>query len=237
MTKKGVTVLVIEDELAIRRLLKLTLGNSGYIYREAENANEGLSKAVNEKPDLIILDLGLPDMDGLELTRQLRACTKVPIIILSAREKERDKVEALDQGADDYLTKPFGVPELLARLRVALRHAASIESGHETAQVSFANIRVESASRRVFVDNREVKLTKTEFKLLLTLIKFSSRVVTYGQLLKEIWGQDYEHENSYLRVYMANLRRKLEKNPSAPKYLITVPGVGYRLKMDDLHSS
>lgn len=232
MADKEHMVLVIEDELAIRRFLKMTLTDHGYGFREACNGKDGIAKTASERPDLVILDLGLPDIDGLEVTRQLREWTNVPIIILSARGKEKDKVEALDLGADDYLTKPFGVPELLARVRVALRHAARIEAGQEEPDVKFGKIRVELSNRRVFVDDAEVKLTRIEYKLLVTLLKYSGKVVTHNQLLKEIWGQEYYDESNYLRVYMAHLRRKLETDPAHPKFFITEPGVGYRLRID-----
>lgn len=232
MPDKELLILVIEDEQPIRRFLKLALTDHGYGFREAGNGNEGLAKVTQERPDLVILDLGLPDMDGLDLTRQLREWSSVPIIILSARGQEKDKVEALDAGADDYLTKPFGVPELLARVRVALRHAARLAAGQNEPIFSFGNILVDLSRRRVLVDQEEVKLTRIEYKLLTTLIKYSGKVVTHNQLLKEIWGQEYFDESNYLRVYMAHLRRKLEKDPAHPKYFITEAGVGYRLRIE-----
>jgi two-component system KDP operon response regulator KdpE len=176
-------------------------------------------------------------MDGLELTRQLREWSSVPIIILSARGHEKDKVEALDAGADDYLTKPFGVAELLARVRVALRHASRLASGQSDPDFSFGSIRVDLGRRQVFVDAEEVRLTRIEYKLLLTLIKYAGKVVTHNQLLREIWGLGYNDESNYLRVYMAHLRRKLEKDPAHPKHFTTEPGIGYRLKIDDLDTS
>lgn len=225
-------VLVIEDELPIRRFLKIALTDHGYDFREASTGKEGLSKAASEPPDLVILDLGLPDMDGLDVTCQLREWSRVPIIILSARGHEKDKVEALDAGADDYLTKPFGVLELLARVRVALRHAASVASGQSAAEFSFGNIRVDFGSRCVLLDGKEVHLTRIEYKLLLTLIKYAGKVVTHKQLLKDIWGHQYSEESNYLRVYMAHLRRKLEQDSAQPKHFLTEAGVGYRLKID-----
>ena len=229
---KGATVLVIEDELPIRRFLKIALTDHGYRFREAETGKEGIGQIASEQPDVVILDLGLPDIDGLEVTRQLREWSKIPIIILSARGDEKDKVEALDAGADDYLTKPFGVPELLARVRVALRHAANLATGQAEADFRFGNIRVDFVHRNVFVDENIVRLTRIEYKLLLTLIKYAGRVVTHKQLLKEIWGQAYGEESNYLRVYMTHLRRKLERDSAHPKYFITEAGVGYRLKID-----
>ena len=225
-------VLVIEDEVPIRRFLKMALTDHGYGFREAKTAREGLEKLANERPDLVILDLGLPDMDGLELTRQMREWSTVPVIVLSARLNEKDKVEALDAGADDYLTKPFGVSELLARIRVALRHAARVASGSEESEFQFGNVEIDLGRRQVYVDKQEVKLTRIEYKLLVTLVKYAGKVVTHNQLLKEIWGQQYGDESNYLRVYMAHLRRKLEADSAHPKYLITESGVGYRLKIE-----
>jgi two-component system KDP operon response regulator KdpE len=225
-------VLVIEDEVPIRRFLKVALTDHGFSFREAATAQEGLDKAVNERPDLIILDLGLPDIDGLEVTKRLREWTQIPIIILSAREKENDKVAALDAGADDYLTKPFGVAELLARIRVALRHASKISQPAEEAEVTFGAVRVDLNHRQVFVNGEETHLTRIEYKLLSTLLKHAGKVVTQNHLLKEIWGQQYQEESHYLRVYMAHLRRKLEADSAHPRHLITEAGVGYRLKID-----
>jgi two-component system, OmpR family, KDP operon response regulator KdpE len=232
MTKAELLVLVIEDELPIRRFLKVTLSDHGYAYCEAETGKDGLRKIASDRPDLVILDLGLPDIDGLELTRQVREWSTVPIIILSARGQERDKVEALDAGADDYLTKPFGVAELLARMRVALRHAATVATGQVESEFAFGNVRVDLSRRQVLVNQTEVKLTRIEYKLLVTLIKYAGKVVTHNQLLKEIWGQQYSDESHYLRVYMAHLRRKLESDSAHPKFFITEAGVGYRLKVD-----
>lgn len=232
MSDNNLLILVIEDEQPIRRFLKMALTDHGYGFVEAHSAKDGISKVANERPDLVILDLGLPDMDGLEVTRQLREWTSVPIIILSARGGEKDKVSALDAGADDYLTKPFGVAELLARVRVALRHSRRSESGSEMSEFAFGNVHVDFEHRLVLVDNQEVRLTRIEYKLLATLIKYAGKVVTHNQLLKEIWGQEYGEESNYLRVYMAHLRRKLETDSAHPKYLITEPGVGYRLKVD-----
>ncbi|MBS1993626.1 MAG: response regulator [Cyanobacteria bacterium SZAS LIN-2] len=232
MSDKELLILVIEDEQPIRRFLKMALTDHGYGYREAESGKDGLRKVASERPDLVILDLGLPDMDGLDVTRQLREWSSVPVIVLSARGQEKDKVEALDAGADDYLTKPFGVPELLARIRVGLRHAARAATGQVESDFSFGGVRVDMAKRQVLRDGVEVHLTRIEYKLLVTLIKYAGKVVTQNQLLKEIWGQEYSEESNYLRVYMAHLRRKLEVDSAHPRHLITEAGVGYRLKAE-----
>lgn len=223
-------VLVIEDEAPIRRFLKVSLTDHGFQFREALSGKEGISKVASEKPDLIILDLGLPDMDGLEVVRELREWCASPIIILSARGQEQDKVDALDAGADDYLTKPFGVAELLARLRVALRNASRASTANVESEFVFGPVRVDLARRQVFRDGEEVHLTRIEYKLLTTLIRYAGKVVTHNQLLREIWGQGYSDESHYLRVYMTHLRRKLEADSAHPQYLITEAGVGYRLK-------
>jgi two-component system KDP operon response regulator KdpE len=233
MSDNELLILVIEDEVSIRRFLKMTLTDHGYGFREAENARDGLRKVAAERPDLVILDLGLPDGDGLDVTRQIREWSTVPIIILSARGHEKDKVQALDAGADDYLTKPFGVAELLARVRVALRHAARVASVQEESEFNFGDVKVDLSKRLVLFAGQEVKLTRIEYKLLTTLIKYVGKVVTHNQLLKEIWGQEYSDESNYLRVYMAHLRRKLEKDSAHPQHFITEAGVGYRLKVDN----
>src|SRR5439155_16921658 len=185
--------------------------------------------AATSLPDLIILDLGLPDLDGVELTRRLREWSAVPIIVISARGKEQDKVVALDAGADDYLTKPFGVPELLARIRVVLRHLAATNSETGEAVFAVAQLRVDLARRLVTTDGKDVHLTPNEFKLLTTLIKHAGKVLTHRQLLKEVWGPSSSDESHYLRVYMNQLRQKIEPDPSRPRYLQTERGVGYRL--------
>lgn len=230
-TQAAGLILVIEDDSQIRRFLRTTLTSNGYQLLEATSGQDGLRQVSIQHPDLIILDLGLPDMDGLEVTRQLREWTAIPIIILSARDKEGDKVKALDLGADDYLTKPFGTDELLARIRVGLRHsqqAAHIEEPIFTVD----NVRVELERRRVFVGDDEVHLTPIEYKLLITLIRYAGKVVTQNQLLKEIWGPGYTQESHYLRIYMGQLRHKLEADPTRPQFLITEAGVGYRLKTE-----
>ncbi len=226
------TVLVIEDEAQIRRFLRATLTANGYQLLEATTAQEGLMQAATRQPEIVILDLGLPDLDGLEVTRRLREWTTVPIIVLSARGQESDKVTALDAGADDYLTKPFSVGELLARLRVALRHAArtSQEPGEPTFAVG--DLRVDLARRQVYITEQQVHLTPIEYKLLTTLVRYAGRVVTHRQLLQEGWGPGHTEASHYLRVYMGQLRHKLEADPARPRYLVTEPGVGYRLKID-----
>jgi two-component system KDP operon response regulator KdpE len=233
-------VLVIEDELPIRKFLRATLTAHGFRMNEAGTAREGVMQAGMQPPDLIILDLGLPDADGLEVTRQIREWSKVPIIVLSARGQEQDKVNALDAGADDYLTKPFGVGELMARLRVALRHGAAI--GDSVAQSEYEctrdrrTLRVDLARRRVWLkeetasgDQLEVRLTPTEFRLLGLLVVHAGKVLTHKQLLTEVWGPSHAGDVQYLRVYAGQLRQKLEADPAQPLFLITEPGVGYRL--------
>ena len=226
------TVLVIEDEAQIRRFLRATLTANGYQLLEATTAQEGLVQAATRQPEVVILDLGLPDLDGLEVTRRLREWTAVPIIVLSARGQESDKVTALDAGADDYLTKPFSVGELLARLRVALRHAArtSQEPGEPTFAVG--ELCVDLGRRQVSIAAQQVHLTPIEYKLLTTLVRYAGRVVTHRQLLQEVWGPGHTEASHYLRVYMGQLRHKLEADPARPRYLVTEPGVGYRLKTD-----
>lgn len=231
MTENAPLILVIEDEAPIRRFLRASLTVNGYRFLEAVSAGEGLAQAATHLPDLIILDLGLPDRDGLVVIQELRLWTAVPILILSARQQEGDKVQALDAGADDYLTKPFGVPELLARLRVALRHAQRRHESRESAVFILDDLRVNLAQRQVFVGDTEVHLTPIEYKLLTTLVQYAGKVVTHRQLLKEVWGPAYTEETHYVRVYMGQLRQKLEADPARPHYLLTEPGVGYRLRV------
>lgn len=225
-------ILVIEDDPQIRRFLRVTLTNEGYKLLEATTAKEGLNLVGLRHPDLIVLDLGLPDKDGLEVTRELREWTTTPIIVLSARNQEQDKVDALDAGADDYLTKPFGTSELLARMRVALRHAIRTTQGNDDPIFTSGALRVDLARRQVFVEAQEVHLTPIEYRLLLMLIQHAGKVVTRRQLLHDVWGPAYVDESHYLRVYMGQLRHKLEVDPTRPRYLLTEPGVGYRLKKE-----
>jgi two-component system KDP operon response regulator KdpE len=227
-------VLVVEDEESMLRFLRPALSAQGYKVITATTGAEGLRLAGSHNPDLVLLDLGLPDMDGTDVTRQLREWTQTPIIILSARGQEAEKVLALDAGADDYLTKPFGLPELLARIRVARRRAQAqgLGSGPAESVLTAGALQVDVDRRRVMVEGREVRLTPIEYKLLLVLLRHSGKVLTHRQLLKEVWGPDRTHETQYLHVYMGHLRSKLEANPGRPQLLITEPGVGYRLGAD-----
>ena len=228
MSANAPQILVIEDEAAIRAFLRVSLEASGYRVVEAARGDDGLVHAATHVPDVIVLDLGLPDIDGLAVTRRLREWTTIPIVVLSARGQEKDKVAALDAGADDYLTKPFGVPELLARLRVALRHAARTVSG-ESAAVEVGGLRIDLAARRVTLDGAEVRLTNLEYKLLTALARHAGKVLTQRQLLREVWGPGGEGQPHTLRVFMSQLRHKLEADPARPRYLLTEQGVGYRL--------
>jgi two-component system KDP operon response regulator KdpE len=222
-------VLVVDDETPIRRFLRVSLAGEGYRVVEATTAAEALEQVAAQRPDVVILDLGLPDRDGLTLTREIREWSSVPIVVLSVRDRESDKVSALEAGADDYLTKPFGVGELMARLRVALRHA-SVPGGTAGQPVfSSGELRIDLARRQVFVSEREVRLTPIEYKLLALLVKNAGKVLTHRQLLRQVWGPEYGDENHYVRVYVAQLRRKIEADPTRPRYLRTEPGVGYRL--------
>jgi two-component system KDP operon response regulator KdpE len=226
-------VLMIEDELPIRRFVRATLANQGFSFVEATTAAEGLSLAGSHKPEIVLLDLGLPDLDGLEVIRKLREWTSVPIIVISARGKEKDKVAALDAGADDYLTKPFDVGELMARMRVALRHARRSPQGPDEPVFTSGKLRVDLAKRQVFVGDKEVHLTPIEYKVLSVLVRHAGRVVTQRQLLLEVWGQARDEQTHYLRIYVHQLRQKLEANPVRPRYLMTEAGVGYRLKDEE----
>ncbi len=221
-------IVLIEDEPQIRRFLRTTLTAQGYRLFEVTTGSDGLVEVASRQPDVIIVDLGLPDMDGLEVIRRLRGWTTVPIIVLSARGQERDKVTALDAGADDYVSKPFGADELLARIRVALRHAAGA-SRDEDAAFEVGELRVDRLRRQVSVGGEPVRLTPIEYKLLATLVRHAGKVVTTPQLLREVWGPTHADQGHYVRVYMAHLRQKLEAEPANPRYLLTEPGVGYRL--------
>ena len=227
------TILVIEDEPQIRRFLRAILPAHGYRVLEAETAHDGLTQTAMHQPDIVLLDLGLPDLDGLEVTRRLREWATIPIIVLSARGQEADKVAALDAGADDYLTKPFGIQELLARMRVALRHVARLMQEAGDPVFTVGELQVDLAHRRVSVATHEIHLTPIEYKLLTVLVRYAGRVVTQRQLLQEVWGPHQTSAMHYVRVYMRQLRHKLEANPTRPRYLVTEPGVGYRLKTDD----
>ncbi len=231
MSVAAPTILLIEDEPEMRRFLRAALGTQEYQLIEAPTAREGLAQAAARNPDLILLDLGLPDGDGLDLTRQIREWTRTPIIIISARGQERDKVTALDAGADDYLTKPFGVDELLARMRVALRHAARVGAADEPV-FETDGLRVDLARREVSRDGVAVHLTPNEYKLLVTLVRHAGKVLTHRHLLREVWGANAITQTHYLRVYITQLRHKLEADPTQPRLLLTEPGVGYRLRSD-----
>jgi two-component system KDP operon response regulator KdpE len=221
----GFNILVIDDEIQIRKLLEISLEANDYKVNFAENGKDGITMAANHQPDLILLDLGLPDEDGQDVLVKLRAWYQNPIIILSVKSAEEEIVKALDNGANDYLTKPFRTQELLARIRTALRSNSNsvIES-----VISFGNIAVDFASRVVKVDNEIIKFTATEYNLLTLLIKNDGRVLTHQYILKEIWGQSYSEQTQYLRVFVAQLRKKIEQDPNRPKYIITESGVGYR---------
>ncbi|HEV8474207.1 MAG TPA: response regulator [Methylomirabilota bacterium] len=225
-------VVLIEDEPQIRHFLRATLAGQGYRLFESATGADGLVEVASRQPDVVIVDLGLPDMDGLEVIRRLREWTAVPIIVLSARGQERDKVTALDGGADDYVSKPFGAGELLARLRVALRHTAG--ASHEGSDAAFkvGELQVDQLRRHVTVNGVEVKLTPIEYRLLTVLVRHAGKVVTHQQLLREVWGPTHDEQAHYVRVYMAHLRHKLEAEPARPRYLLTEAGVGYRLAAD-----
>lgn len=226
-------ILVIEDEAPIRRFLRATLGVHDYRLCEADTAQAGLIQAATQRIDLVLLDLGLPDLDGIEVTKRLRRWSEVPIIVLSARGQERDKVAALDAGADDYVTKPFGVEELLARMRVALRHAERAQRPGDDPVVVIDDLCIDMAQRRVLRAGEEIHLTPIQYDLLIALARHAGKVVTHTQLLREVWGPHYATETHYLRVYMGQLRQKLETDPARPQYLRTELGVGYRLKAPD----
>jgi len=225
-------VLVIEDDAQIQRFLRVALGSHGYRLFEATTGEAGLVEAATRQPDILILDLGLPDIDGLDVIRRLREWTALPIVVLSARGQERDKIAALDAGADDYVSKPFGVGELLARMRAALRHAARGLDDAGDSTFSVGDLHVDLPKRQVIVAGQQVHLTPIEYRLLTMLIRHAGKVLTHRQLLIEVWGPPYAEQAHYLRVYMAQLRRKLERDPARPRYLLTEPGVGYRFAAD-----
>ena len=232
MTETRESILLIEDEPQMRRFLRVTLQGQGYRLIEASTGQEGLTEVATRNPDVVLLDLGLPDIDGLEVTRRLREWTQIPVIVLSAREQEEDKIKALDAGADDYLTKPFGAGELLARIRVALRHTATLRSGSEESVFVLEHLKVDLLKRQVFLKDDEIHLTPIEYRLLTALIKHAGRVMTHNQLMKEVWGLAYVNHGHYLRIYMAQLRHKLEADPARPRFFINEPGIGYRLRVE-----
>jgi two-component system KDP operon response regulator KdpE len=222
-------VLIIDDEIQIRRLLRVTLEGNGYRVFEAACGQEGLVEAAQRHPDIVVLDLGLPDMDGLVVLQRLREWSEAPVLVLSVREGEEDKVGALDCGADDYMNKPFSTAELLARLRAARRRAQPVA---DNAVFHSGPLQVDLSSRLVTIKGKEIKLTPTEYSLLRLLVRNAGKVVTHRQILKEVWGPTYAEQTHYLRVYMAHLREKLEADPSRPELLLTEPGVGYRMKAE-----
>lgn len=227
MNDKGLRVLVVDDERAIRRFLRTSLSAYNYVVYEAASGAEAMTAVIAHRPDLLILDLGLPDMDGIDVIRQLREWTRLPIVVLSVRERENDKIGALDAGADDYLTKPFGIGELMARLRVAVRRTAQVD---QEPVFALDGLTVDLAHRRVISQEREVQLTPTEYDLLRVLVLNAGKVLTHRQLLRQVWGLGYEDEMHLLRVNISNLRRKIEPEPSRPHFIVTEPGVGYRLR-------
>ena len=224
-------ILVIEDDAQICRFLKVGLESNGFVFSKAIAAGEGLASIALRTPDVVILDLGLPDRDGQELLKELREWSQVPVIVLTARDREQDKIQALDQGADDYLTKPFSIGELVARIRVALRHSKGAE-GEKGIIFENGSLKIDPIKRQVFVKGKEVHLTPIEYKLLLFLTKHADKVVTQHQLLKEIWGDSETDQGNNLRVHMHQLRHKIEENPARPEWLVNEPGIGYRFKLE-----
>jgi len=229
MSSAGLRVLVVDDERAIRRYLRAALNAQGSLVLEASNGEEALRMAALERPDVVLLDLGLPDLEGVEVIRRLREWTEIPIIVLSVREQENDKIAALDAGADDYLTKPFGTGELMARIRVALRHSAHSK---DEPIIKVGQLTIDLARRRVTMGDAEISLTPTEYDLLRLLAQNAGKVLTHRQLLQKIWGHAAEDDLHLLRVNISNLRRKIEADPSRPRYILTEAGVGYRLQSD-----
>ncbi len=222
----GAQILIVDDEQQIRRFLRISLEANGYQIHETATGHDAILKTAQIRPDLIILDMGLPDMEGLEVLSRLREWTKTPVIILSVRDSDLDKVAALDAGADDYLTKPFSLDELMARIRTAQRHA---QPQQDEAIFTAGRLKVDLTRRFVTVDGESIKLTRTEYALLRLLIQHAGKVLTHQQILREVWGPEYINETHYLRVYFAQLRQKIEENPALPAIIITEPGVGYRL--------
>jgi len=229
MSQRPVRVLLIEDDHQIRRFLRMTLAAEGIVVLEAESGREGLEEAARQQPDLIILDLGLPDMDGVAVIGQLRSWSEVPVVVLSARSAEAQKVMALDRGADDYLTKPFGNLELMARLRVHLRKRLAAPAGDGAPLFRFGQVSVDLVQRQVSRGGEAVHLTPTEYDLLCVLVRNAGKVLTHSHLLKEVWGSGHAERSHYLRIYMGHLRQKLEDDPARPAYILTETGVGYRL--------
>jgi two-component system, OmpR family, KDP operon response regulator KdpE len=228
MSEVGQRVLVVDDEYAIRRYLRTSLTAQGFAVYEAADGKEALNAVVATRPDIIILDLGLPDFDGIEVTRRLREWSQIPIIILSVREAEQDKIAALDAGADDYLTKPFGTGELMARMRVVMRRLTG-KSDEPILQVD--NLKMDLSRHLVTVNENQISLTPTEYEILRLLMQIAGKVLTHRQLLRQVWGTAYESDLHILRVNISNLRRKIEPDPARPHYLLTEPGVGYRIRV------
>ena len=231
MAKSDPVIIVIEDDPSIRRFLRTSLSTHAFNVFEADTAKQGIIEVGIRKPDLLILDLGLPDMDGVDVIKAIRAWSTVPIIILSARSSEQQKIDALDVGADDYLTKPFGFGELLARIRVALRHAMRPQEQMQNDVFITGNLKVDLLNRVVSLDEEEIHLTPIQYRLLMVLVKNAGKVLTHQQILNEVWGPSYKENAHYLRIYMSQLRQKLEADPTQPKLLVTESGVGYRLKI------
>jgi two-component system KDP operon response regulator KdpE len=230
MTPPQPVAIIAEDEKQIRRFLRTSLETEGFVVHEAETGKQALVEAATRKPDLLILDLGLPDMDGVDVIRDIRSWTALPIVVLSARAQESDKIDALDAGADDYLTKPFGVGELMARVRVVLRRRVPVDTdGQQNREFRFGDVRVDLINRQIYRAEQQIRLTAIEYRLLMVLIRNAGKVLTHRQLLKEIWGPSHVESSHYLRTYMAHLRQKLESDPAQPSHLITETGVGYRL--------
>jgi two-component system KDP operon response regulator KdpE len=224
-------IVLIEDDVRIREAVARTLEQRGHAVRSSSTAMAGLQSVIDDPPDVVVLDLGLPDLDGVEVVRRIRAWSAMPIVVVSARGQETDKVEALDAGADDYLTKPFGTGELLARMRVALRHSSRVQDSGEPV-VEAGGLRIDLGARVVYRDGEEVRLTRTEYRLVAVLAEHAGKVLTHRHLLREVWGPGAAAETHYLRVYMAQLRHKLEDDPARPRHLLTETGVGYRLRME-----
>lgn len=222
----GMRILVVDDEAQIRKLLHVALNAHGYEVEEVGTGNEAIVRATMIKPDLLIVDLGLPDMDGKRVVKEIREWSNAPIIVLTARDQEQEKIDALDLGADDYVTKPFSTGELLARMRVCLRRTVPKE---EDAVIQCGNLVVDIVKRKVTVEDKEIKLTPTEYDIVKVMAQNAGRVLTHKQLLKAVWGNQYNEDTHYIRVYIGQIRRKLEKNPTQPQYIITESGVGYRL--------
>lgn len=222
---EGMRVLVIDDEAQIRKLLQVILSAHGYTVEVSKNGTDGIARATMFKPDLLLVDLGLPDLDGKMVVKEIREWSKVPIIVLTARDEEQEKIEALDLGADDYVTKPFSTGELLARMRVCLRRAGVTE---DEAVIECGDLTVDIAKHKVSEGSREIKLTPTEYEIVKVLAQNAGRVLTHKQLLKAVWGHDYDEDTHYIRVYIGQIRRKLEKDPTQPRYIVTETGIGYR---------